>query len=339
VYGTGPLIGVGGQSSNIGVEGKGWWGVVGRGTYMGLYGVSNSFGVYGEGTGAAGIGVYGISSTSNSNSKGVYGKGYLGVHGESSYTGVYGKGGNYGVYAQGGEGPSTGVYANGDYGVHGQGGSIGVYGNGSTYGVDGISANIGVKGRVSNYGVYGESSNTGVYGKGGTWAGWFQGNVRITGTCCSSPIVTARTDHPLDTSKYVEQASILSPQQLGIYNGNATLDARGEAVVTLPAWFEAVYTDFRYTLTPIGDAAPNLHLSSEMKGNQFAIAGGKPGLKVSWQVSGVRHDKYAKEHPLEVEGLKSDEPAPVSDLPLPNPEPPQAPEPDDADGARPPAKP
>ena len=30
------------------------------------------------------------------------------------------------------------------------------------------------------------------------------------------------------------------------------------------------------------------------------IAGGQSGMKVSWQVTGVRHDAYAKAHPLRV---------------------------------------
>ena len=35
--------------------------------------------------------------------------------------------------------------------------------------------------------------------------------------------------------------------------------------------------------------------------NRFKIAGGKPGGKVSWQVTGVRHDAYANAHRIPVE--------------------------------------
>ncbi len=38
-----------------------------------------------------------------------------------------------------------------------------------------------------------------------------------------------------------------------------------------------------------------------MESNYFEIAGGAPGLKVSWLVTGVRQDDYAKAHPLVVE--------------------------------------
>lgn len=37
-----------------------------------------------------------------------------------------------------------------------------------------------------------------------------------------------------------------------------------------------------------------------MSGNHFKIAGGKPGLKVSWMVTGARQDPFALAHPVEV---------------------------------------
>ena len=111
-----------------------------------------------------------------------------------------------------------------------------------------------------------------------------------------------RIDHPLDpTNKYLYHASVESSEMMNIYTGNAVLDSSGQAVVSLPNWFEAVNTDFRYQLTAIGAAAPNLHIAKEIGNHQFQIAGGAPGLKVSWQVTGVRHDGYAKVHPLVVE--------------------------------------
>ncbi|MBZ5545107.1 MAG: hypothetical protein LAO07_15730, partial [Acidobacteriia bacterium] len=71
--------------------------------------------------------------------------------------------------------------------------------------------------------------------------------------------------------------------------------------VELPAWFEALNRDFRYQLTPIGAPAPNLYVAEEVKGNRFKIAGGNPGLKVSWQVTGVRQDAWANAHRIRVE--------------------------------------
>jgi hypothetical protein len=47
-----------------------------------------------------------------------------------------------------------------------------------------------------------------------------------------------------------------------------------------------------------------VYVSREVRNGQFQIAGGKKGMKISWQVSGVRHDRFAVENPLQVEGEK-----------------------------------
>ena len=90
---------------------------------------------------------------------------------------------------------------------------------------------------------------------------------------------------------------------MNIYNGNVTLDEGGQAVVELPDYFEALNRDFRYQLTCIGGFAP-VYIAQEIEDNRFQIAGGTPGLKVSWQVTGVRHDAYAEAHRLPVEEMK-----------------------------------
>jgi trimeric autotransporter adhesin len=43
---------------------------------------------------------------------------------------------------------------------------------------------------------------------------------------------------------------------MNICNGNVITDGSGTAVVTMPAWFEALNTDFSYQLTVIGHFAP-----------------------------------------------------------------------------------
>ena len=57
----------------------------------------------------------------------------------------------------------------------------------------------------------------------------------------------------------------------------------------------------------VGAPGPNLYIASEISGNKFAIAGGKPGAKVSWQVTGIRHDAYAEAHRVQVEEDKGKE--------------------------------
>jgi hypothetical protein len=93
---------------------------------------------------------------------------------------------------------------------------------------------------------------------------------------------------------------------MNLYTGKITLDANGEAVVQMPDWFEALNKDFRYSLTPIGAPGPNLYIAEEVSGNRFKIAGGTAGMKVSWQVTGVRQDAYMRAHPMKVEVEKSE---------------------------------
>ena len=45
--------------------------------------------------------------------------------------------------------------------------------------------------------------------------------------------------------------------------------------------------DYRYQLTCIGAHAP-IYIARKIEDNAFAIAGGTPGLEVSWQVTGRR---------------------------------------------------
>ncbi len=125
------------------------------------------------------------------------------------------------------------------------------------------------------------------------------GNLFLTGQVFASA-KDFKIDHPLDpANKYLYHASIESSEMKNIYDGIAMLDGSGSATVALPDWFEAVNGDFRYQLTAIGAPGPNLHIAQEISDNQFTIAGGQPGMKVSWLVTGVRHDAYAKAHPLQ----------------------------------------
>jgi len=113
-----------------------------------------------------------------------------------------------------------------------------------------------------------------------------------------------RIDHPLDPErKYLQHSFVESPDMLDVYNGVATLDRTGKAEVELPEYFQALNRDFRYQLTPIGNYAP-LYVAREVAHNTFAIAGGRPGQRVSWQVTGIRHDSYANSHRIQVEGWK-----------------------------------
>jgi hypothetical protein len=50
-----------------------------------------------------------------------------------------------------------------------------------------------------------------------------------------------------------------------------------------------------------GSNAGENHVAQEIRKNRFRIAGGKRGMKVSWQVTGVRRDAFAMAHPFVAE--------------------------------------
>lgn len=274
--------------------------------------------------------LYGLVATSDSTldlttlpsgfHAGVIGTGEYGVAAKGSSTGLFSLGtasNSTGVYAQAGD---TGVYAQGDnQGVYGQGGNRGVYGFGTNsvgIGVEGVGGNRGVSGTGGNIGVFGNGEQAGVwgitttgfgvYGYSTHHAGQFDGTVQVNGTLIKTG-GSFKIDHPLDpANQYLYHSFVESPDMLNIYNGVVTLDAKGEASVELPKWFEALNKDFRYQLTCLGSYAP-VYIAQKVQNNQFKIAGGLPQQEISWQVTGIRQDAWAKAHPIPVEETKTGE--------------------------------
>ncbi|OFX49877.1 MAG: hypothetical protein A2046_16165 [Bacteroidetes bacterium GWA2_30_7] len=185
--------------------------------------------------------------------------------------------------------------------------------NTSTSGYNyGIDASATGSGGTANYGIYSNATtattNYGIYStaSGGTtnWAGYFQGNVHVNGTLSKSG-GTFKIDHPQDPeNKYLIHSFVESPDMKNIYDGVVTLDNQGKATITLPSYFSSLNKDFRYQLTAIGAAAPNLHIEQKIQNNSFTIAGGSTGMEVSWQITGSRKDPYAIKNPIMVEQEK-----------------------------------
>jgi hypothetical protein len=109
-----------------------------------------------------------------------------------------------------------------------------------------------------------------------------------------------------------------------VYDGVVVLDGKGEAEIELPDWFGILNKDFRYQITAIGAPGPNLYIAEEISNtntkyssksssnknknknknnssSRFKIAGGASGMKVSWQVTGIRKDPWANANRIEVE--------------------------------------
>jgi hypothetical protein len=114
-------------------------------------------------------------------------------------------------------------------------------------------------------------------------------------------------DHPLDPkNKLLYHSFVESPDVKNIYDGIATLDRNGEAVIELPRYFLSLNKDFRYLGTAIGQPMPNLYLSKEVRRWFFGlfgrpvmkISGGAPNGRVSWQVTSIRKDPLILAHPI-----------------------------------------
>ena len=182
---------------------------------------------------------------------------------------------------------SDGVYGQGFNGVHG------VSGTGSGAAIWGQSGtSLGSTGPA----IFGQALGTGL-------AGRFVGSVVVEGTLFKSA-GSFRIDHPLDpANKFLSHSFVESPDMKNIYDGNVTTDATGSAIVTLPAYFEALNRDYRYQLTVLGQFAQVI-ISREIAGNSFEIHTDKPGVKVSWQVTGIRQDAYARANPIVPEEFK-----------------------------------
>jgi hypothetical protein len=288
--GSGAALRVAGKQNDgviVSTDGPDSFGIRATASDTAISGIASGIGVEAKSTSATGI-TAGLSASAVSpDGKGVYGyaaaasgstTGVFGDTASSSGYGLFGNassvsGASYGVYGR--------SYAASGTGVYGQ-----ALGNGTTYGVVGTALS------ASGYGVY---SNGRLH---------VQGNANVTGTMTKGA-GTFRIDHPLDpANKFLSHSFVESPDMKNVYDGLVTLDGRGEATVELPGYYEALNRDHRYQLTPIG-APTVLYVKTEIAAGRFSIAGGEAGQKVSWQVTGIRQDRYAQEYPIVVEEAKT----------------------------------
>jgi hypothetical protein len=249
-------------------------------------------------------GVFSVKST-GSGIPGVVGCYQAGLNGVAGVLGVGQSPGTVGVKGDGNNGGgSIGVWGDASYGIAVQGiatgnqpsASIptGVYGKTMDSGSTNPSFNGGI-------GVKGEEPAASWHNSNKAWAGYFLGDVNITGDLTVTGLKAFRIDHPLDpTHKYLVHSCVESNEMMNIYKGRVTTDANGEAVVDLPNYFEALNRGIEYHLTVIGQFAQAM-IADEVKGNRFRIKTDKPNVMVSWQVLGVRQDAEAKAHPMAVE--------------------------------------
>jgi hypothetical protein len=279
-----------------------------------------------SGTAGAGVGLHGYTETGFA----VYGQSTSGMAVQADTTdgfGVHAVAQNGYAITAGNDSPAhpavlasntgggAGVSGTGNPGIGGLGGSgaDGVDGASSSSGRSGV---YGVNSVAGGYGVFGRSTHSGgvaVAGSGdngGRAAHFYAGDVYIDNNLHVNGSVSKgggsfEIDHPLDpANKILFHSFVESPDMMNIYSGIARLDASGTANIDLPKWFEALNRDFRYQLTALDTPQPGLFVSRRIEGNRFTVAGGVPGAEISWQVTGVRHDRWAEAHRIPVETEK-----------------------------------
>jgi len=100
-------------------------------------------------------------------------------------------------------------------------------------------------------------------------------------------------DHPIDPqNKILNHYFVESPDMSNLYSGSVVLDATGRGEVRLPDYFDALNRNPRVQLTGVG-SSDVVYVAEDISGNRF-VAGGRPGMKVYWQVTGDRKDQSAE---------------------------------------------
>ena len=302
-------IGATGTGRHYGILAEAYGSGVGLAESVGVRGFSAN-----KSTGAS----RGVSGTSNSstasNNQGVYAQARGAISGGGHNAGLVTDSRDHSVTNYGvlnlTEARGTNNYGTANFAYWFSGGAGGTKNYGSYNWVASADTNIGVfvdasiSASSQNYGVWSKASGT------NSLAGFFEGDVTISGNLnitgsISKGSGTFKIDHPLDPeNKYLVHSFVESPDMMNVYNGNATTDANGLAIIELPEYVEVSNKDFRYQLTPIGQFAQCI-VKEEVNGDKFVIQTDKPNVKVSWQVTGIRNDPYAKENRVIVEEEKS----------------------------------
>jgi len=241
---------------------------------------------YGRGSAYFNAGVAGVSGNSGTFN--------VGALFESTAPAVSGKR-NYGIYNSVSSGYTftvgmfTGLTAattsaSGNYGLY-----TAIGGTAAANSMGGYFDAAPTNSTANNYGIYAVANNGAI-----NYAGYFSGNVTVTGTLSKSG-GTFQIDHPQDPeNKYLIHSFVESPDMMNIYNGNITTDAQGYATVQLPDYFEALNMEFRYQLTVLGPDFAQAIVTEKIVDNHFKIRTDKPNTEVSWQVTGVRNDPWAQ---------------------------------------------
>ena len=313
---SGQVYGVVGVSNSATTNASGVSGFEGAttGEVYGVRGGTNS-----TTSGAAGVigfdgattgqvfGVFGYTSSATNFATGVVGNanattgqvtGVSGTSVSTSGTGVSGNatattGNTFGVFGQAASPNGTGIAG---YASATSGPAIGVIG--ATNSPAGVGAAFTNSGGGTSAVIEGNGAGGNVFTLDAS------GNLTIKGKLTKGS-GSFKIDHPLDpANKFLSHSFVESPDMMNVYNGNITTNRHGFATVNLPDYFESLNGDFRYQLTVIGQFAQAI-VKREIANNRFTIKTNKPLVRVSWQVTGIRHDAYANQYRIPVEEEKA----------------------------------
>lgn len=122
------------------------------------------------------------------------------------------------------------------------------------------------------------------------------GNLHVTGT------KAFQIDHPLDPeNKYLIHSCVEAPERLNIYSGFIQTDEQGIATIEMPKYFTALNIDFKYQLTTLGKTFSRVVVWEEMnEDGVFTVRSEDSNIRISWQVTGVRNDSFARANPMQV---------------------------------------
>jgi hypothetical protein len=194
--------------------------------------------------------------------------------------------------------PAGGIGVIGQSGISG-GTGTGVRGenvnaNNTGFGVEGTTVGAGA-------GIHGTETSS----NAAALAGLFDGNVRINGDLTVTGTKTGfRIDDPRDPAQRTLSHTPVETDALTVvYTGNVRTGRDGRATVRLPAYATTIAGHWRYQLTPIGRFGQAI-VAREVRRGSFAVRTEHGSTKVSWTVTGLRRDAFARAHPFRAEQAK-----------------------------------
>jgi hypothetical protein len=186
----------------------------------------------------------------------------------------------------------------GGFGVIGQAGISGGTGTGVRgENVNAANGGFGVEGTTNGAGagIHGTETSS----NPAALAGLFDGNVSINGNLTVTGTKSGlHIDDPRDpANRTLTHTPVETDAMTVVYTGNVRTGRDGRATVRLPAYATAVGGDWRYQLTPIGRFGQAI-VEHEVRDGRFVIRTENAGTKVSWSVTGLRRDAFARTHPF-----------------------------------------